>query len=500
MKTIGCISLGCDKNTTDSEAMLGFLQQQGYTLVHPEEADVLLVNTCAFIKDAIEEAEEEIRWAIEQKIKQLARFVIVAGCLVERKKETLFLQFPLIDAIIDTKSIHRIDAVIADLEKNESAEAVVNEKNISPINLEMAGVETNKNIDNSLNAQRIQHMDTTVEKMEKEDKVEKKEKISFLSETDTLPPSFFQHRVLSTLPHMAYLKIAEGCSNHCTYCIIPSLRGKYRSHPMEDILAEAKILESLGVKELILVAQDTACYGVDLYGSSTLHTLVTALSKLDFEWIRVLYTYPEHVTDEFLIEMRDNPKVCKYLDMPIQHGSDKILKKMNRKMTQDTIMDFVTKVRNLIPSIHLRTSIIVGFPGETKEDFNTLLFLLGKIKFEKLGVFPYAREEGTPAYTMKNQIEEALKNNRYNEVMRLQQEISNTLLDSYINDTLYVLVDAYDVENEAYIGRSQFETPDVDGVIYIVTDRVLSIGSFVPVTLVDHTDYDLIGVLHEFTE
>lgn len=430
-------SLGCDKNLSDSEHMLKLLLNAGYTLTdNEEEADVAIVNSCSFIGDAKEESIGEILRLSAYKEGRL-KALVVCGCLSERYGEQFEELLPEVDGILGTSSWDRIvDVVSAALEKKAPK--------------------------------------------------------CFLPK-DRLPD--VRERVLTTGGHYAFLKIAEGCDKACTYCIIPSLRGPYRSIPEETLLSEAAALVEGGVRELVLVAQETTRYGIDLYGEKRLPELLKKLCAIpELQWIRILYTYPEEITDELLQVMREEKKVVRYLDIPIQHASDRILRAMGRRTTKAEITERIRAIRKAVPGITLRTTFITGFPGETEEDQEELLAFVKKIRFDRLGVFCYSREEGTMAYRMKAQVPERLKKKRRDEVMRLQQEIAFLAAEKRIGKKLTVMVEGrLTDEPDTYVGRSEMDAPDVDGFVFFHSDSELISGSFVRVLVTGSRDYDLIG-------
>ena len=434
---IGFVSLGCPKNQLDAEVMLHELVMAGYELTADEtEADVVIINTCGFIESAKKEAIDNILDIAWLKENRDLKGLIVTGCLAERYRNTILEEFPEVDAVLGVGSIHNIvEAVgkVLDGEKYTSFE----DKNC----VRLGG-----------------------------------------------------DRVLTTPEYAAYLKIAEGCDNRCTYCAIPSIRGKFRSRPMEDIIAEAKDLESLGVKELTLIAQDTTKYGQDLYGESKLAELLHKLTeKTSISWFRILYCYPDKITDELIAEMRDNDRVCKYIDLPMQHIADGVLKKMNRHGGSALIREVVAKLRKEIPDIVIRTTFIVGFPGETDEDFTELCEFVNEQRFEHVGVFTYSREEGTPAYKME-QIDEQIKLDRYDILMRDQLVINEENNEKKLGKAIKVLCEGYDPISEAYYGRSEADAPDIDGKIYFTGEKSIPAGTFVDVEINEVIEYDLCGV------
>ena len=443
-KRIGVISLGCPKNLVDSEIMLGLLKGAQYEIVNDKEnADVLIVNTCGFIESAQQESINTILEMAKEKEKG-CEILIVTGCMAERYREKILELIPEVDAVLGTGNYKDIAEVIN--------KAYNGEKTVL---------------------------------------------YGKLDETDYLD----EERVTSTQKHTTYLKIAEGCDNYCTYCIIPSLRGKYRSRKMESLIKEANILANNGTKELILVAQDTTRYGVDIYGEKKLPELIREISKIDgIEWIRLLYCYPEEITDELIDEMANNKKVCKYIDIPIQHASDNILKTMGRRGTAEQTRDILNKLKQRIPEIAIRTSLIVGFPGETEQDFEELKEFVEQFEFDRLGVFTYSKEEGTPAFKMKNQIKKHIKLQRQKQLLALQNEVSTKKNMLRLGKTYNAIVEGIADDGIFYYGRTQFEAPDIDGIIYFTSPEPLDIGLFVDVKILNAEDYDLIGeVTNEFT-
>ena len=435
-KKIGFISLGCAKNLTDTETMLGILSKEGYTITSDAgEADVIVVNTCAFIDSAKEESIGAILEMAEMK-KEKCELLIVTGCLAQRYKDDIITELPEVDIILGTTDYALIaDAIKAFYEKGE--------------------------------------------------------KLYSVSDENTLV-SYDLPRVQSTPKYTAYLKIADGCDNFCTYCIIPKLRGKFRSRPVKSILSEAKRLAKSGVKELILVAQDTACYGKDTKDAS-LAELLKSLSAIDgIEWIRLQYSYPENITDELIDEIAKNSKVVKYLDMPIQHISDNILKKMGRKSRGNLVRSLIKRLRDAIPNLTIRTSLIVGFPNETEDDFCLLTDFLKEYKLDKVGIFTYSREEGTPAAEFDGQIEEGVKLKRLDEAMRVQKEVSAEITASKIGKTDTAIIEGYDENELCYVGRCSTDTPDVDGLAYIYSEEELSAGDIVTVEIINSDDYDVV--------
>lgn len=445
MLKIALESLGCSKNLVDAEIMMGILNEKGYRLTGDfDEADVIIVNTCGFIESAKQESIDTILDFADLKQTGNLKLLIVTGCLAQRYADELKEEIPEIDAIVGTGSYQNIDEIIGKLKEEHQI--------VSLNNIEFAYDET-------------------------------------------LP------RYVSTPSHMAYLKIGEGCDNKCTYCIIPKLRGKYRSRKMEDIISEAKKLAEMGVKELIVIAQDTTKYGVDLYGEERLAELLEELAQIDgFKWIRVMYSYPESITEKLVNVISKYDNICNYFDMPIQHASNRILKLMNRKTTKEDILSKVNMIRNIIPDATLRTSIIVGFPGETDEDFEELVDFVKEVEFDKLGVFTYSREEDTPADRLPNHLEEEVKLERQERLMLVQQTISEQKNNQKIGNKYEVLVEEQ-IEDNVYIGRTMYDAEEIDAIVYIKSARELQVGEFVDVVITDALEYDLMGVLEdEFTE
>ena len=434
------ISLGCDKNLADSEEMLGLLTGSGHEIVDSEEeADAIVINTCCFIHDAKEESVNTILEMAEYKKTGNCKALIVTGCMAQRYKEEITQEIPEVDAVLGTTSY-------GDIVK------ALNEAQAGNVFQEFRDI-------NEL-------------------------------------PEDSGRRVLTTGGHFGYLKIAEGCDKHCTYCIIPSLRGRFRSVPEERLLAQAEYMASQGGKELILVAQETTVYGTDLYGKKTLHILLKKLCQIKgIRWIRVLYCYPEEIYDELVQVMKEEKKICNYLDLPIQHASDRILKRMGRRTTRKQLEDIIAKLRREIPDIVLRTSLITGFPGETQEDHEELMEFVDEMEFDRLGVFTYSPEEGTPAETMEGQVPEEVKEERRDELMSLQQEISLEKGDERIGQELVVMIEGKVSGESAYIARTYADAPKVDGYIFVQTGELLVTGDFARVRVTGALEYDLIGEL-----
>ena len=440
------ISLGCDKNLVDTEMMLGMLTGKGYFITNDEnEADVVVINTCCFINDAKEESIQTILEMAELKKSGNIKALIVAGCLAQRYKEEIQQEIPEVDAIVGTTAI---DSIVEALEEV------------------LAGNYKN-------------HIEDINRK-----------------------PVYDKNRMVTTGGHFAYLKIAEGCDKHCTYCIIPKVRGNYRSIPMESLVEEAKNLVEFGAKELILVAQETTLYGKDLYGEKCLPKLLRELCKINgLYWIRILYCYPEEITDELIATIREKEKICHYLDIPIQHASDNILKRMGRRTNQQELRDMVTKLRKEIPDICLRTTLITGFPGETQQDHEELLAFVDEMEFDRLGVFTYSPEEDTPAAVFAEQVEEEVKKDRQADIMELQQEIAFERAEDMVGRSVLAMIEGKVPDEHAYVARTYKDAPNVDGFVFIQTSEELMTGDFVRVKITGSYEYDLIGEIdHEFTE
>lgn len=440
------ISLGCDKNLVDSEVMLGLVEKRGYKIVDDEkEADIVVINTCCFIHDAKEESIQTILEMAEYKKGGRLKALIVTGCLAQRYQNEILKEIPEVDAVLGTASYHKIA---------ETIEAALRGGGF----LELAD-------------------------------------INGLPFVDT-------KRLVTTGGHFAYLKIAEGCDKHCTYCIIPKLRGNYRSVPIERLLKEAKELAEQGVKELILVAQETTIYGRDLYGEKSLHILLKKLCKISgIRWIRLLYCYPEEMDDRLIQVIKEEKKICHYLDLPIQHSEDEILKRMGRRTTKEQLISLIRKLREEIPDIVLRTTLITGFPGETTEQHEKLLAFVDEMEFERLGVFTYSPEEDTPAADFSGQVPEEEKEERRAQVMELQQEIVFEQAEEMTGKEVLVMIEGKVADENAYVGRTYMDAPGVDGLIFINTDRELMSGDFAKVTVTGAAEYDLIGELSdEFTK
>ncbi|MBQ1931144.1 MAG: 30S ribosomal protein S12 methylthiotransferase RimO [Lachnospiraceae bacterium] len=438
------VSLGCDKNLVDSETMIGLLNQAGYEFTDDEtEADIIVVNTCCFIGDAKEESIQTILDMARQKEEGRCKVLLAAGCLAQRYKDEIRTEIPELDGVLGTTSY---DAIVTMVEETLAGK----------------GFEKFESIDRSM---------------------------------DILPG-----RVVTTGGHYAFLKIAEGCDKHCTYCVIPSVRGKYRSVPMEQLVAEAKILADKGVRELILVAQETTLYGTDIYGHKALPELLRKLCQVEgLYWIRLQYCYPEEITPELIQVIKEEEKICHYIDMPIQHASDRILKRMGRRTNQAELRERIDMIRREIPDICLRTTLISGFPGETDEDHEDLMCFVDECEFDRLGVFAYSQEEDTPAAQMPDQVPEEIKEERRDEIMELQQEIAFEKNEAMAGRTLYVMIEGKVADEHAYVGRTYMDAPGVDGLIFVQTIEELMTGDFVPVRVTGALEYDLIGEIdYEF--
>ena len=440
---VGFVSLGCPKNQLDTEVMLHEVASAGYEITPEEtEADVVIINTCGFIESAKKEAIENILDIAWLKKNHTLKAIVVTGCLAERYREGILEEFPEVDAVLGVGSIHNIV---------EAIEAV------------------------------------TVKK-----KKGSKRKYSSFEDKETV--RLGGDRILTTPEYMAYLKIAEGCDNRCAYCAIPAIRGRFRSRPIEELVAEAKQLEALGVRELCVVAQDTTRYGLDLYGEYRLAELLRAITEATaIPWIRILYCYPDKITDALIAEMRDNPRILKYIDLPIQHISDHMLKAMNRHGDGAMVRGVIEKLRRQIPEIVIRTTFIVGFPGETEEDFEELCEFVKEANFERAGVFTYSREEDTPAYDFPDQIDEQVKQDRMDILMREQLDVNEKKNEEKIGKTITVLCEDYDPVSEMHFGRSADDAPEIDGKVYFRSDARIAPGSFVSVKVREVLDYDLVG-------
>ncbi len=453
---VGFISLGCSKNLIDTEVAIGLFKNNNYKIVNnPDEADILVINTCGFIESAKEEAINTILEMAEYK-KRRCKYLIAMGCLVQRYYEELVKALPEVDLFIKIDEYNKLWDKIEDLLKRDI--------------VEKSKTKTSKKI----------------------------------SEIKPLPmPTYneFMERVVTTGKNYAYLKIGEGCSNKCTYCAIPYIRGPFVSRKMEEILKEAEMLAEKGIKEIIVIAQDTTKYGVDIYGESKLAELLEKISKINgIEWIRFLYSYPEGITDELIKTVANNKKIAKYFDIPIQHISNSILKKMNRKTSKENITNIIEKIRKQIPDVVIRTSLIVGFPGETESDFKELLEFVKTTKFDRLGTFMYSKEEGTPAARLPEQIHGNTKKARYNKIMKAQAEISLENLKNKIGKTYKVLVEDKSFDGKYFIGRTMQDVPEEDGLVYIKNDKKLNekdiLDNFIECKIIDVSNYDLIGIVN----
>ena len=430
---VGFISLGCNKNLVDTEKTISIFKENNYEIVNnPKEAEIIVINTCGFIESAKEEAINTILEMAEYK-KQKCKYLIAMGCLVERYKKELEKELPEVDLFIKYSEYGDLWKKIQELIKK------------------------------------------------------REEKIDFEQ---------WQDRVITTGKTTAYLKIADGCSNRCTYCAIPYIRGKFESRTMEDVLEEAEKLAKQGYKELIVIAQDTSKYGIDIYGEPKLAELLEKLAKIkDIKWIRFLYTYPESITDELIKVVKENDKICKYFDIPVQHIANSVLKRMNRKSNGESIRNVISKIRKEIPDVIIRTTVMVGFPGESQENFDELYDFVKWAKFERLGAFAYSKEDGTPAEKLDGHLHPMTKKSRYNKIMKLQQQISDEIMKNQIGKVFEVLIEDESFDGKYYIGRSKNEVPDIDGVIYVEKTQDELFDKFVNVEIIDSRDYDLIGKL-----
>lgn len=437
MNNVHIVTLGCSKNDVDSSMMYSLLDKDKYKMVeNPNEADILIVNTCGFIDAAKEESIDTILESVEYKNEGRCKKVLLSGCLAQRYPEELIKEIPEIDGIIGTGNIEYINEL---LDRSLSGDLFVKTDNLNSAYLE--GI--------------------------------RKEKVNTTE----------------------YVKISEGCNNNCSYCIIPSLRGKNRSRKIEDVYKEVEYLVSKGAREIILIAQNTTDYGIDLYSKYSLANLIREISKIEeLKWIRVLYLYPDHFTDDLIEEFKNNDKLVNYVDMPLQHISDDVLKNMNRKTSKDHIIKTLKNLRKSVPDIVIRTTFIVGFPGEIQEDFDQLVDFIEDIKFDKLGVFEYSREEGTRAASLDEQIPDNIKEERKNEIMAIQSDISGEILSKNLGKTFEVLIEEK-IDDNNYVGRTYMDSPEIDGVTYVQSDKELEIGDFVQVEIIDSLDYDLVGEL-----
>ena len=434
------ISLGCDKNLVDSEVMLGLLDKKGYKIVDEEsEADVIVINTCCFINDAKEESVQTILEMAEYKKEGSLKALVVTGCLAQRYQQEILDEIPEVDAVLGTTSYDKITEAV------EEALAGNGHVEVTDINA---------------------------------------------------LPLVDEKRLVTTGGHFAYLKIAEGCDKHCTYCIIPKLRGNYRSVPMERLIKEAEDLADQGVKELILVAQETTVYGQDIYGEKSLHKLLKELCKISgIRWIRILYCYPEEIDDNLIQAIKEEPKICHYLDLPIQHASDEILKRMGRRTSKKQLVEIIGKLRSEIPDIALRTTLITGFPGESEANHEELMEFVDEMEFDRLGVFTYSPEEDTPAADMPEQIEESVIEDRQAELMELQQDIAFDKAEDMVGSEVLMMVEGKVADENVYVGRTYKDAPNVDGLIFVHTDAELITGDFAKVKVTGALEYDLIGEL-----
>ena len=436
------VSLGCDKNLVDTEMMLGLLQGKGFCFTDDEmQADVVVVNTCCFIGDAKEESIRTLLEMAERKKDGKLKVLIAAGCLAQRYREEIREEIPEVDALVGTNAIDEIEAAVTE----------------------------------ALAGRRGDYYRSLTE-----------------------APVRCRERIVTTGGHYVYLKIAEGCGKHCTYCIIPRVRGGYRSIPMEELEDQARRLAGDGVRELILVAQETTLYGTDLYGEKRLPELLRRLAGIEgIRWIRLLYCYPEEITEELIDIMAREPKICHYLDIPIQHASDGVLRRMGRRTTQKELRAGIARLRERIPDICLRTTLISGFPGETQEDFEELYRFVNETEFDRLGVFPYSREEGTPAAEMPDQVPDSVKESRRDELMELQQAVAFEKAEDMVGRTLTVMIEGKIADEDVYVGRTYRDAPQVDGYLFVNTTAVLNTGDFVQVLVTDSNEYDLIGEIAE---
>ena len=434
------VSLGCDKNLVDSEEMIGLISNRGFEFTDDEaQAEVIVINTCCFINDAKEESINTILEMAVQKKKGICHALVVTGCMAERYRQEIIEEIPEVDALLGTASYNEIADVIEMVLKGRSIQIYADLNGSKQVNY---------------------------------------------------------NRVLTTGGHFAHLKIAEGCDKCCTYCVIPAVRGHFRSIPMEDLLKQAENLVDQGVKELILVAQETTLYGMDIYGKKMLRELLNKLCEIkNLEWIRLMYCYPEEITDELIQTIKIQDKICNYIDMPIQHSEDDILKKMGRRTDKNQIISIVQKLRKEIPNIAIRTTLISGFPGETQENHENLIEFVEEMKFDRLGVFTYSREEGTPASKMKGQISSKIKEKRRNEIMEIQQELAFEKAESRIGEIMSVMIEGKLADENAYVGRTYMDAPNIDGNIFITTEETLESGQFVKVKVTGASEYDLIGDL-----
>ncbi len=514
---VGFISLGCPKNQIDTEVMLSELVAAGYEIT-PEDikADIIIVNTCAFIESAKKEAIDNILDVAWLKQKRL-RGIIVTGCLAQRYGEQLLSEMPEIDAVLGTGSLHDIVAAVKAVDERTRDKVgaghddiVDGDASVESENARYAARETGSETGSDASAHEAgaanvhgcsgscsacsSVCDSCGGHVCGVDGIEADGNGKYISVRPLESLALGGDRVVTTPDCYSYLKIAEGCDNRCTYCIIPTLRGRFRSRPMEDIIAEAKELESMGTKELILVAQDTSRYGEDLYGEYSLARLLRELTEqTSIPWIRLLYLYPDKITDELTAEIRDNDRICKYVDIPIQHISEDVLRRMNRHGGSAVVRDAVSRLRREIPGIVIRTTAIVGFPGETEEEFEELCTYVKEARFDRFGAFPYSREEDTPAYSFPDQIDEQTKQDRYDIIMNTQLGITDELNRKKLGKRLTVLCEGYDPVSEAHYGRSYADAPEIDGKIFFTAEHRVKDGEFVTVKITDVLDYDLYG-------
>ena len=438
------VSLGCDKNLCDSEAMLGLLAKHNYNITNDEqEADAIIVNTCSFIKNAMEESVNTVLEMAKLKQQNL-KYLIVTGCMAQRFKDEIFDEIPEIDACLGTSSFDKILDVIEELKARDG--------------------------------------------------IEDAEEISVYDDIDRLATITESNKVITSGTFMGYLKIAEGCDKFCTYCVIPHIRGHYRSVPMEQLLKEAEYMASQGIEELVLVAQETTCYGKDLYGEKRLHVLVRELAKIDgIKWIRLMYCYPEEIYDELIDCFKEEPKLLHYIDMPMQHSEDAILKRMGRRTDCASIEAVIGKLREAAPDIAIRTSLIAGFPGETQEEHEALMAFLDEQELDRVGVFTYSREDGTPAATFENQIDEETAEQWRNEIMELQQEISLDKNETFVGKIMQVIIEGYSSDDDDYVGRTYRDAPGEDGLVFVNCDYEVMSGQIVDVRINEVGPYDMIG-------
>ena len=436
-KNVSIVTLGCSKNEVDSEIMQSVMDRDFFTYTSElEEADVIIVNTCGFIEAAKEESIDTIIEMAQYKVEGNCKHLILAGCLAQRYSNELIEEIPEVDAIMGTGNIKDLNDILNNLDKKNK---IIEINNIDNEYLEGVKREVNS--------------------------------------------------------PFAYLRISEGCDNLCTYCIIPQLRGKHRSRKMEDILTEANNLVEDGVKEIIIIAQNTSDYGIDLYGEFSLYKLLDEMSKIEGLYlIRLLYLYPDNIDDKLIDTIKNNNKIAKYVDMPLQHASDNVLKLMNRRTSKEAIKGIITKLRDKIPEMVIRTTFIVGFPGETESDYNELYDFIKEVKFDKLGVFTYSREENTPAYSLPNQVDEEVKDKRRDAIMELQLKISENLMSNKLGNVYHVMIEEFAEEN-LYVGRSFMDAPEIDGVVYVNSSEDLEIGDIVKVKITEYLEYDLLGEL-----